>query len=52
MNEILIRFKVKKRIKDELDTTYSTIRLALLGETDSIAIRIREKALKLRGCGD
>jgi hypothetical protein len=50
MNEILIRFKMKKRIKDELDTTYPTIRLALLGETDTkLAMRIRERALELGG---
>jgi hypothetical protein len=50
MNEILIRHKVKKRIKNELDTTYPTVRLALLGETDTkLALRIREKALELGG---
>jgi hypothetical protein len=50
MNEIIIRHKYKKRIKDELKTSYMTIRMALLGETDTkLSIRIREKALEMGG---
>jgi hypothetical protein len=50
MNEILLRYKTKKRIKDELNTSYPTIRLALLGETHTkLSARIRAKAIELGG---
>jgi hypothetical protein len=50
MSEILLKHKAKKKIKTELNTSYPSIRLALLGETDSkLALRIREKALELGG---
>lgn len=50
MNEILIKHKSKKKIKESLNTTYPTIRLALLGDVDTdLAKRIRAKALELGG---
>ena len=50
MNEILIKHKVKKQIKEDLNTSYPTIRLALLGETRTeLAKRIRQKAIALGG---
>lgn len=50
MGEILIKHKVKKRIKESVGASYPTIRLALLGETDTdLAKQIRTKALELGG---
>lgn len=50
MSEILLKHKVKKQIKEALNTSYPTIRLALLGETDTdLAKEIRAKALELGG---
>ena len=50
MYEILIKHKVKKQIKAELNTSYPSIRLALLGETDTdLARQIRKKAIELGG---
>lgn len=50
MNEILVSHSVKKRIKEELNTTYPTIRTALFGMTcTALAKEIRAKALQLGG---
>jgi hypothetical protein len=50
MNEIIIKHKGKKKIKDALKTSYPTIRLALLGESESkLSSLIRAKALELGG---
>lgn len=50
MNEIIVKHSLKGEIKKTLNTSYPTIRLALLGETKTKkAISIREKALELGG---
>jgi len=50
MNEIILKHKLKGEIKRELNTSYPTIRLALLGETNTDKAKtIREKALQLGG---
>lgn len=50
MSAIIVNHSVKKRIKDELNTTYPTIRTALFGMTDTdLAKEIRAKALELGG---
>jgi len=50
MKKIIIDHKAKKRIKDALNTSYPTIRLALVGGSDTdLAKRIRAKALELGG---
>ena len=50
-NRIIVDFRVKKVIKDELKLgSYPTIRLALAGKADTPQlIRIRQAALKLGG---
>lgn len=50
MGEIIVNHSVKKRIKEELNTTYPTIRSALFGMTSTeLAKNIRSKALELGG---
>lgn len=50
MSEIIVNHSVKKRIKEELDTTYPTIRSALYGMTKTDKAKaIRAKALELGG---
>lgn len=50
MCEIIVNHSVKKRIKEELDTTYPTIRTALFGMTNTEKAKaIRAKALELGG---
>ncbi|SHE30383.1 hypothetical protein [Dysgonomonas macrotermitis] len=50
MSEILVKHSVKKRIKEELNTSYPTVQSALFGMTDTqLAREIREKALQLGG---
>lgn len=50
MNEILVTHNAKRQIKDELNTSYPTVRRALYGMTKTdLAKRIRAKALELGG---
>lgn len=50
MDKIIVEHKVKKRICDELNVSYGSVYLALLGVRDTeLCRRIREKALGLGG---
>lgn len=49
-NRIIIEHSIRKRIKEDLNTSYPTIRSALLGITNTEKSRaIRKKALELGG---
>lgn len=50
MNQIIVNHGIKNRIKEDLNTTYPTIRAALYGITDTkLSQEIRALALELGG---
>ena len=50
MNQIIVNHGIKNRIKEDLNTTYPTIRAALYGITNTkLSKEIRALALELGG---